>query len=129
MNLKEVSQGVPLGFVSPNQTLMTDVSKLGWGAVFGPHQRSGLWSREESLLHVNPLETLAVFRALQAFEPILQRGVILLQTNNTTVMAYINKMGGTRSLNSKLSGRSDHSLVSERRNHSTSSASFRSRQH
>ncbi len=90
-----------MGFVTPNQTLTMDASevqqKLGWGAVLSPHQRLGIWSREELLLHVNLLEALAVFSAIQAFKIFLQRSVILLQTNNTVVMAYVNKMGGTRS--------------------------------
>ncbi len=104
----EVRRGAPPppppGFVAPNQTLMTDSSELGWGAVLVPLQCSGLWTREESFLHIYLL-SLAVFRVLQPFELFLQGGVILLQTANTTVMAYANttvmayanRMGVTRS--------------------------------
>lgn len=95
---KKSARESPLDIVFPNQTLAMDASELGWGAVLDPHQCSGLWSREESLLHVHLLETLAVVRALQAFEPILlERCLPSTDLQHYSHMAYINKMGGTRS--------------------------------
>ena len=90
-DLSQVKQGL----YQPSQTLTTDASELVWGAFLGPHCHASLWCQEESLLQVNLLETFVVFRALHVLEPVFQRAVILLQTDNTTVMSYINRTGGT----------------------------------
>jgi hypothetical protein len=57
----------------------------------------GVWSQEEALLHINILEMRAVFLSLKAFISALRGKMVLVQTDNTTVMSYINKMGGTKS--------------------------------
>ena len=51
----------------------------------------------ESKLHINYLELKAVLLALKAFEPLCRGRVVLVATDNTTVVAYINKEGGLRS--------------------------------
>ncbi len=89
-------EGVPLGSVPTSQVLTTDASNHGWGAVLDGRKCAGNWTHRESLLHVNLLETMAVFRALQFFRRSLQPGV-LVQTDNMTALSYLNKMGGMRS--------------------------------
>ncbi|KAL0162443.1 hypothetical protein M9458_041839, partial [Cirrhinus mrigala] len=49
-------------------------------------------------LHINMLELMAVFLALKHFRPFLEGFHVLVRTDNTTVVAYINRQGGTRSL-------------------------------
>ncbi len=58
---------------------------------------SGVWSPLEDSLHINVLECRTVFLALQTFLPSVKNRNVLIETNNTTTLAYINKEGGTRS--------------------------------
>ncbi len=60
-------EGVPLGFIPASQTLTTDASNHGWGAALDRRSCAGTWTHQESLFHVNLLETMAVFRAVQFF--------------------------------------------------------------
>ena len=51
----------------------------------------------ESKLHINLLELKAVFLALKEFQDLCVGKIVLVATDNTTVVAYINKEGGMRS--------------------------------
>ena len=77
--------------------IFTDASNEGWGAHLGDYNARGGWSVPESRLHINFLELKAVLLALKAFEPLCQGRIALVATDNTTVVAYINKEGGMRS--------------------------------
>ena len=57
----------------------------------------GLWSRSESALHINLLELKAVLLALKQFEQWCCNQIVLVCTDNTTVVSYINKEGGMKS--------------------------------
>ena len=57
----------------------------------------GVWSSTESRLHINFLELKAVFLALKSFEHLCRDQIVLIATDNTTVVSYINKQGGMRS--------------------------------
>ena len=66
-------------------------------------QALGLWSEEESRLHINVLELKAVRLAFSRWVNLAPRGSNwLVFTDNTTVVAHINKQGGTRSLDLSL---------------------------
>ena len=78
-------------------TLTTDASLWGWGAHLNGYLVQGRWSKLQSLRHVNLLELEAVFLAVKHFLPFLKNQNVLIRTDNTTVMHYINKQGGTRS--------------------------------
>lgn len=94
---KNIFKGSPLIPPQPDIILTTDASKAGWGG-FLPHcQTQGLWTVDESQLHINILELQAIFLALQAFEDMLVGKVVLCRCDNTTACSYIAKMGGTRS--------------------------------
>ena len=56
----------------------------------------GSWSLPESKLHINYLELKAVLLALKEFQA-LCTNTVLIATDNTTVVAYINKEGGMKS--------------------------------
>ncbi len=90
-------EGVPLRFQPPSQTLTMDASNHGWGAILDGRSCTGSWTQEESHYYVNLLEALAVLRALQFFQRSHQPGILLVQTDNTTIISYLNQMGGTRS--------------------------------
>ena len=73
----------------------SDASKRGWGAHCQETSTGGAWMREESQHSINYLELMAAF--LQTFAPMKKNMAILLRINNITVIAYLNKVGGTHS--------------------------------
>ena len=92
-----VLTGQPLHPLSHAVQIFTDASKEGWGAHLGDYTARGIWSVPESHLHINFLELKAVLLALKRFQHLVQGKVVLVATDNTTVVAYINKEGGVRS--------------------------------
>ena len=77
--------------------IFTDASKEGWGAHINERTARGSWSLPESKLHINYLELKAVFLALKDFQDLCSHNVVLVATDNTTVVSYINKEEGMRS--------------------------------
>ncbi|KAI2662377.1 Transposon Ty3-G Gag-Pol polyprotein [Labeo rohita] len=92
-----LSQGPVLGAPCRRVTPATDASLTGWGAVMSGHPARGLWSGRQLTWHINCLEMLAVFRALKHFLPDLRDRHVLVHTDNTSVVSYINHQGGLRS--------------------------------
>ena len=82
---------------APSMTLTTDASLQGWGAHLLDLKTQGRWSKNERRAHINYLELLAVHKALRSFESQLLGHHIQITSDNTTVVFYINKQGGTRS--------------------------------
>ena len=76
--------------------LFTDASNEGWDAHLDQSSTKGLWSDREKRLHINILELKAVSLALRSFNDQCQNQTVLVATDNSTVVAYINK-GGTHS--------------------------------
>ena len=89
-----VLSGQPLHPLQHALQLFTDASNEGWGAHLGDHTAKGVWSDSESQLHINFLELKAVLLALKKFEQQCWGQIILIATDNTTVVSYINKEGG-----------------------------------
>ena len=79
----------------PNISLETDASRTGWGAVCQDTRTGGPWSEEEKMLHINCLELKAAFLAFKCFFKNRRSIHVLLKMDNTSAIAYINKMGGT----------------------------------
>ena len=92
-----VLQGQALHPLQHALQIFIDASKEGWGAHLNECTARGLWSVPESNLHINYLELKAVFLALKEFHDLCIGKIVLLATDNTTVVAYINKEGGMRS--------------------------------
>ena len=97
-NPKNVLTGCPLHVEEHNLLLFTDASIKGWGAHLGDLTISGLWSDTEANLHINILEMKAVFLAIRSFQSHLLNQRVLVASDNATVVAYLNKQGGTHSL-------------------------------
>ena len=74
--------------------LFTDASNEGWGAHLGDYMAKGVWLKSENALHINLLELKAVLLALKRFERLCCNQIVLVCTDNTTVVSYINKEGG-----------------------------------
>ena len=90
-------KGVPL-IQADNIVLWTDASEEGWGAHLDSLQTKGVWDLTQKKNHINWLELKAVHLALISFLPQVEKKNVLIRTDNSTVVAYINKEGGTRSL-------------------------------
>ena len=97
MKEDNVLTGQPLHPMQHALQIFTDASKEGWGAHLNEFIARGTWSLPESKLHINYLELKAVFLALKEFQKLYMGKMVLVATDNTTVVAYINKEGGMRS--------------------------------
>jgi hypothetical protein len=84
-------------------TLETDASGRGWGATDGQNNIGGQWNDIEAVKaesnEINHLELWAAFLALRAFVPDKRDIHVLIRMDNTTAVAYVNHMGGTKSHN------------------------------
>ena len=89
--------GVPLRLPPPTISLCTDASTAGWGAHMLPSFEtvSGTWSDELATTHINELELRAVFLALRHWGDALANKSVMVLSDNSTVVAYIRKQGGT----------------------------------
>ena len=97
LNKDNVLTSQPLHPIKHALQIFTDASKEGWGAHLNEHTAKGSWSLPESKLHINYLELKAVFLALKEFQYLCTDKIVLVATDNTTVVSYINKEGGMRS--------------------------------
>ena len=58
-----------------------------------------LWSQDQSQLHINILEMMAIRLALKKVIKYIHHSCVMISTDNTTVVSCINKQGGTHSPN------------------------------
>lgn len=81
-----------------NVSLYTDASNLGWGGILssGEHT-SGLWSVNESAMHINALEMLSIFNCLKDFSHLIRGQTVKIFCDNFSTVSYLNKRGGTHS--------------------------------
>ena len=86
--------------ITPTKTYSADIYrriKRRVGCSLKRAHSRGTWSLPESKLHINHLELKAVFLALKEFQDLCSNNIVLVATDNTTVVAYINKEGGMKS--------------------------------
>ncbi|KAJ8914836.1 hypothetical protein NQ315_014849 [Exocentrus adspersus] len=62
----------------------------------GGERAHGFWSKQEVKNHINYLELLSIFNGLKCFANLTRDCSILLKSDNTTAISYINRMGGVR---------------------------------
>ncbi len=89
--------GVALEQVSRHAVVFTDASATGWGATYNGQAVSGVWTGPQWHWHINCLELLAVYLALGRLKGPLRGKHVLVRTDNTATVAYINRQGGLRS--------------------------------
>ncbi|XP_059199216.1 uncharacterized protein LOC131979287 [Centropristis striata] len=92
-----LTRGVPMGSVLSRKVVTTDASLTGWGGIHEGRSVRGVWSVGLQRSHINFLELSAVFLSLKHFLPSLMGQHVLVRTDNTTTVAYINRQGGLRS--------------------------------
>lgn len=76
--------------------IYSDASGTGWGAFCNGEVANGYWSEKEKMYHINFLELLAAFFALQCFAKSMTNCEILLRIDNTTAISCINRMGSVQ---------------------------------
>ena len=87
--------GVPFHIPLPQLTVFTDASLEGWGVVCQNAMYQGKWGHHSH--HINWLELKAVLIALRIFQFTLRGRSVLFLIDNSTAVAYVNRLGGTRS--------------------------------
>jgi hypothetical protein len=95
-----VLPGVPLNsnyLIQPQVLVFCDASQKGWGGHLQHSEVQGHWTPEEQALHINLKEMLAVIFTLEAFKDKVRQHTVLVHSDNTTTVAYIRHLGGTRS--------------------------------
>ena len=94
-------QGMPIHPPDPKTFLYMDASHYGWGAHLEPMSLSfhGRWSEDQSQLHINMLEIMAIRFALIKALKYICHSCVMISTDNTTAVSYINNQGGTLSPN------------------------------
>ena len=97
-DLQNLMAGAPIHPHVHNTLVFTEASQKGWGAHLNKIVLSGLWSNKEAQLHINVLELKAVLLALKGFQEHLQGQTVLIFSDNSTVVSYLNKEGGTHSI-------------------------------
>ena len=93
----KVLKGQPLHPLRHTLQLFTDSSDEGWGAHLADYTAKGLWSKPEGALHINLLELKMVLLALKRFKLLCWGQTILVCTDNTVVVSYMNKEGDMKS--------------------------------
>ncbi len=92
-----LSQGPMFGASCHRKMQTTDASLKGWGAILEGCSSQGLWKDHHPSWHINRLEMLAVFLALKNFLADLRGHHVLVHSDSTSVVSYINHQGGLRS--------------------------------
>ena len=82
-------------------TLDHDASPWGWGAFLADQPAGGLFTPIEARRSQNARELTGLVYSLKAFETELTGKCVLVQTDNTTVMTYVNREGGRSRLLSR----------------------------
>ncbi|MES9881468.1 MAG: reverse transcriptase domain-containing protein [Sedimenticola sp.] len=97
---QRLSRGVPMHSPQPQLHLYTDSSRYGWGAHLEPQGTvcQGIWPPDHAQLHINLLELRAVSMAMHSLLHLTRGKCVMIATDNSTVVSYIRKQGGTHSL-------------------------------
>jgi hypothetical protein len=96
-DLDNLTQGLVWSQPKPAVMMTTDASEKAWGAHMQGMKVQGPWTTHQKTQHINILELLAVQKGLKVFLDKVRNKSVLVQTDNTTVLHYINKLGGTKS--------------------------------
>ena len=90
-------EGVDLSLPVPDLSFYSDESDVGWGAIVGENQVSGVWTPSQRELSINLGEMMAVQEGLLEFSSLLRGRTIALFCDIGTTVAYLSRSGGTRS--------------------------------
>ncbi|XP_059352815.1 uncharacterized protein LOC132088282 [Daphnia carinata] len=83
----------------PDLEICADASLSGWGgACCNGVRTGGPWTLSDTSKHINELELIGAFYAIQSFTAASRDIAIRIFLDNTTAVAYINNCGGTKSI-------------------------------
>ena len=86
---------------NPSHEIRTDASGKGWGATNMLSRTGGRWNEAEleraRNKEINYLETIAIGLGLRSFHSFTRNTHILIRSDNSTAVSYINNMGGIKS--------------------------------
>ena len=82
-------EGVDLFLPVPDLSFYSDASDVGWGAIIGEQQVSGVWTPCQKQLSINLREMMAVQNGLLKFGQFLRGKTIALFCDNVTTVAYL----------------------------------------
>jgi hypothetical protein len=77
--------------------ITTDAAGTGWGATVNNWKLQGRWNKVQRNCLSNHKELWAVLKVLQRMGSLMENQTAMIQTDNKSVVAYINKEGGTKS--------------------------------
>ena len=98
-DLANITKGKSLQQWTTHVTITTDAStSVGWGGHMGAQIVQGVWTEKEKQHHINFLEMEAVLRTIKHFLTHLKGKNVLIRCDNSTVVQYINRQGGTKSI-------------------------------
>ena len=117
-----VDLSLPVSFYS-------DESDVGWGAIVGEQQVSGVWSPSQREFSINLREMMAVQDGLLEFSCLLRGRTIALFCDIVTTVAYLRRSGGTGSQVLFLEARGDSPVGRIHEDHATSPVNPRVSQH
>ena len=88
----------PIRRPNPSITITTDASKKGWGSVLNGVRAQGFFNLQERCYSINMLETIAIHLGLLSHLSDLKNQHILIMSDNTMAISYVQEMGGMESL-------------------------------
>ena len=92
-----IVKGRSLFQIQASKIIATDASTQMWGGNLDHQIIQGFWSEEQKELYINCLELEAVILTIKNFLSQLRNQCVLVRSDNTTVIQYICRQGGTRS--------------------------------
>ena len=84
----------PIARGPPTKTVFSDACFYGWGMVFNNMTANGHFSESELPFSINTKETLAIYYGFWSFKKYLRNSHIHFQSDSTTAISYVRKMGG-----------------------------------
>ena len=93
----QIREGVDLSLPMLGLSFYSDASDVGWGAIVGEHQMSGVWTPSQRELSINIRKMMAVQNGPLRVQLSSQRQDDRSLCDNVTTVAYLRRLGGTRS--------------------------------
>ena len=87
--------GAPSRNCSIDIQIGTDASGKGWGGVLQDKEAAGNWEKSVRYEHSNYKELLVVYLTLQSFVSFWEGKCVQVLSDNLTMVAYINRLGGS----------------------------------
>ncbi|KAI5632778.1 hypothetical protein NE865_14496 [Phthorimaea operculella] len=97
--LKAVSATSLIHLPQITHFLVTDASDHGWGALLNDECLAGVWDQHQQAWHSNMKELVAIQSAIELQANELRGASLLIQSDNTTALAYLRNEGGSKSKN------------------------------